>query len=201
MTAASLSIWGPSLRMASRHLRLIASETDSSPVVETAASAPLTFEGVFRDHAGFVARVGLRVLGRRADVDDLVQDVFVTVLDRLDGVRDPKAIRGWLAVITARMARRRLRSRRMRIWLGVDGDHDYTQLADPAASAEDRVLVEQLYRALDRLPVRHRLAWTLRHVEELPLDEVAEACRCSRATTKRWIAAADAALREEVDDG
>lgn len=201
MAAASLSIGEPSLRMASRHLRLIASETDSSPVAETAASAPLTFEGVFRDHARFVARVGLRVLGRRADVDDLVQDVFVTVLDRLDGIRDPKAIRGWLAVITVRMAQRRLRSRRMRIWLRLDGDHDYTQLADPAASAEDRVLVEQLYRALDRLPVRHRLAWTLRHVEELPLDEVAEACRCSRATTKRWIAAADAALREEVDDG
>jgi RNA polymerase sigma-70 factor (ECF subfamily) len=104
-------------------------------------------------------------------------------------------------VIAARMARRRLRGRRMRIWLGVGGDYDYTQLADHAATAEDRVLLAQLYRALDRLPVRHRLAWTLRHVEELELDAVAQACRCSLATVKRWIAAADAALGVEVDRG
>jgi len=185
--------------MASRHLRLIA--TDAAEVVDPSVDHALTFDAVFRAHATYVERVALRVLGRRGDVDDVVQDVFVTVLDRLPELRDPKAVRGWLAMITVRMARRSLRSRRMRIWLGIDGDHDYTQLADPAATAADRVLITQLYRALDRLPVGHRLAWTLRHVEQLELDEVARTCGCSRATTKRWIAAADALLREEVDHG
>jgi RNA polymerase sigma-70 factor (ECF subfamily) len=181
--------------MASRHLRLIAPER----VGDVPDSLPLTFEAVFRAHAGFVGRIALRVLGRPDEVDDLVQDVFVNVLDRLGDLREPGAVRGWLAVITARMARRRLRGRRMRIWLGVGGDYDYSQLADGAASPEDRVLLAQLYAALDRLPVRHRLAWTLRHVEELELDDVASACNCSRATAKRWIAAAGAALRTEVD--
>ncbi|TMQ09106.1 MAG: sigma-70 family RNA polymerase sigma factor [Deltaproteobacteria bacterium] len=166
---------------------------------EATAPVALTPDAAFRAHAGFVASVALRVLGRPSEVDDLVQDVFLRVLARLGDLREPAALRGWLAVITARLARRRLRTRSWRMWLGVDREYDYAQLADRGASPDDRALVGELYRALDRLPVRHRLAWTLRHVEGLELAQVARACDCSLATVKRWIAAADAALRMEVD--
>jgi len=176
---------------ASRHLRVIESST--------ALEAPITLDAAFRAHAGFVARIALRVLGRPSEVDDLVQDVFLGVLPRLADLRDPQSLRGWLAVITARLARKRLRSRRWKVWLGVGSDYDYTQLADSAASPEDRALLRELYRALDRLPVQQRLAWTLRHAESLELTAVAEACDCSLATVKRWIGAAEAALREEID--
>ncbi len=179
---------------ASRHLRVI-DATDATD----AAEAPITLDAAFRAHAGFVARIALRVLGRPSEVDDLVQDVFLGVLPRLADLRDPRAVRGWLAVITARLARKRLRSRRWKVWLGVGADYDYTQLADSAASPEDRALLRELYRALDRLPVQQRLAWTLRHAESLELTAVAEACDCSLATVKRRIGAAEAALREEID--
>jgi RNA polymerase sigma-70 factor (ECF subfamily) len=180
----------------SRTLRVIDGGAAARPA---AADRPLTLDAAFRAHAGFVASVALRVLGRPSEVDDLVQDVFLRVLPRLGDLRDPAALRGWLAVITARLARRRLRSRRWKIWLGVGADHDYTQLADSAASPQERALLGELYRALDRLPAHQRLAWTLRHAEGLELAAVAEACDCSLATVKRWIGAAEAALRREVD--
>lgn len=178
-----------------RYLRVIDGGATAAPV----PAGPLTLDAAFRAHAGFVASVALRVLGRPSEVEDLVQDVFLCVLPRLGDLREPGALRGWLAVITARLARRRLRSRRWKVWLGVGSDHDYTQLADTAASPQDRTLLGELYRALDRLPVQHRLAWTLRHAEELELAAVAQACDCSLATVKRWIGAAEAALRMEVD--
>jgi RNA polymerase sigma-70 factor (ECF subfamily) len=177
------------------HLRVI----EGGARAAAADDAPLRLDDVFRAHAGFVASVALRVLGRRSEVDDLVQDVFLCLHGRLHELRDPQALRGWLAIITARLARRRLRGRRWKGWLGLDGGHDYAELADPGASPEQRALVVELYRELDRLPSGPRLAWTLRHVEELPLTEVASACGCSLATVKRWIAAAHAALRGEVD--
>src|SRR5262245_1142485 len=98
--------------------------------VEPAPAIPLTLDGAFRAHAGFVARIALRVLGRPGEVEDLGQDVFLAALPRLGDLREPKALAGWLAVITARLARRRLRTRRWKIWLGVGADHDYAQLAD-----------------------------------------------------------------------
>lgn len=183
---------------APRYLRVI-DGGDARHASTPDASVPLTLDAVFRTHAGFVASIALRVLGRPAEVEDLVQDVFLSVLSRLGDLRDPAALRGWLAVSTARLARRRLRSRRWKVWLGVGSDHDYAQLADTAASPQDRALLGELYRALDRLPVPQRLAWTLRHAEGLELAAVAEACDCSLATVKRWITAAEAVLRLEVD--
>ena len=38
---------------------------------------PVEIDGLFRDHASYVAAIGLRLLGRRDEVDDLVQDVFL----------------------------------------------------------------------------------------------------------------------------
>jgi RNA polymerase sigma-70 factor, ECF subfamily len=178
---------------APRHLHVI--RGGDTPVAEVR----LTLDAAFRAHATFVAGVALRVLGRPSEVDDLVQDVFLRVLPRLGDLREPAALRGWLAVITARLARRRLRSRRWKAWLGVDASYDYDQLADHAASPEDRALLGELYRALDRLPVPQRVAWTLRHAEGLELAAVAAACDCSLATVKRRIGAAEAALRMEVD--
>jgi RNA polymerase sigma-70 factor (ECF subfamily) len=180
-----------------RHLRVI--DGGAARPAPAVAETPLTLDGAFRAHAGFVASVALRVLGRPSEVDDLVQDVFLCVMPRLGDLREPAALRGWLAVITARLARRRLRSRRWKVWLGVGADHDYTRLADGAASPQDRALLGELYRALDRLPVPQRLAWSLRHAEGLELAAIAEACECSLATVKRRIAAAEAALRIEVE--
>jgi RNA polymerase sigma-70 factor, ECF subfamily len=180
----------------SRYLRVIDGADAPAP-----AAMVLTIDEVFRSHAAYVAGVALRVLGRSNEVDDFVQEVFLRVYDRLDELREPAAIRGWLAVITVRLARRRLRSRRMQLWLGTADIHDYTQLADTSMSPEDRAFIAELYRALDRVPVRERLAWTLRHLEGLDLGVVAQTCGCSLATVKRRIAAAECRLRAEVDHG
>src|SRR5262249_16814896 len=52
-------------------------------------------------YAGYYRMVHAIVLGRvpRRDVDDLVQDVFVTAFTRLAGLRDPRSFGGWLAAI------------------------------------------------------------------------------------------------------
>src|SRR5580765_4076516 len=49
-------------------------------------------------HGVVLARVA------RTDVDDVVQDVFMTALDRLGDLRDPAAFGGWLAAIARHRA-------------------------------------------------------------------------------------------------
>jgi RNA polymerase sigma-70 factor (ECF subfamily) len=56
----------------------------------------------------------------------------------------------------------------------------------------------EVYRILDRMPVRVRLAWSLRHVDGERLEDVAERCACSLATAKRWIATAQEQLAKEI---
>lgn len=151
-------------------------------------------DGIFRRYSAYVAAVALRLLGRDDEVDDVVQEVFLAALRGLSRLREEGAVKGWLATVTLRVARRRLRMRRLRGFFGLDASTGYEQIAAPGASADERALLSRVYTVLDGIPVRERLAWTLRHVEGEALEAVARACECSLATAKRRIAAAQARL-------
>jgi RNA polymerase sigma-70 factor (ECF subfamily) len=179
-------------------LRLV--DDRSPPPVDDGSRPPVDdLEAVFRSYSGYVAAIALRLLGRDAEVDDVVQEVFVVALKGLRHMREPAAIKGWLATVAVRMARRRLRRRRLRSFLGLEADPDYAQVV-VAASQDHALVIRRAYQVLDRLPVNDKIAWMLRHVEGEQLDEVARLCGCSLATAKRRIAAAQAALDEELGE-
>lgn len=175
----------------------VAGRSDDTPDLEPA----LELDELFRRYAPYVAKIGYRLLGRDDDVDDLVQDVFLAAHRGLESLRKPEAVKGWLATIAVRRARKKLRRRKMLAVVGLGGHAEYEDVADRAASPEERTLVSQVYRVLDRIPVDHRLAWTLRYVQGESLERVAELSGCSLATAKRRIKAAREAITEEVPHG
>jgi RNA polymerase sigma-70 factor (ECF subfamily) len=180
----------PKKRQLSGRLSLV---PEASPeTAEVGSAAPLTFAWVYALHAGYVAGLAGRILGRNDDVPDVVQEVFLIVHRRLSDVRDAGALRTWLGRITVREASRRLRWRRLRDLLRPA--HAEVDLIADETAAELRPLVALLYVALDRLTARDRTAWVLRNLLDEPLDQVAELCGCSLATAKRRIAVADAFL-------
>jgi RNA polymerase sigma-70 factor (ECF subfamily) len=148
---------------------------------------------LFLDYSPHVARLAYRLVGREGDVDDLVQDVFVAAWESMPLLDEPRAIRAWLSRVTVRLAGRRLRRRRLAQFFGFD-DEEPLELATSALSPESHAVMVQLYRRLDELPVAERLAWTLRHVEDESLEDVAALCGCSLATAKRRIARAQKIL-------
>jgi RNA polymerase sigma-70 factor, ECF subfamily len=156
---------------------------------------------LFKRFAPYVARIGLRLLGREADVDDLIQEVFFAAFRQRDQLRDPQAAKNWLATIAVRTARRQLRRRRLRQFVGLDHGGPALELPDPQISPEKRALLARVYEILDSMGVERRLAWTLRYVEGEKLEIVAERCGCSLATVKRRIASAQALLLAEMEDG
>jgi RNA polymerase sigma-70 factor (ECF subfamily) len=169
-------------------------------LVPPSEPAPLDdLEDVFRRHSGYVASVALRLLGRDAEVDDIVQEVFIAAMRGLGKLRSPAAIKGWLATVAVRVARRKLRRRRLRSFLGLETAPDYANVV-VAASQEKALLITRAYRVLDGLPVDQKIAWMLRHVEGETLEDVARICGCSLATVKRRIAAAQATLDVELQE-
>jgi RNA polymerase sigma-70 factor (ECF subfamily) len=186
------------------HLRICPPPSSEPAVADHALpvdTRPLTIERLFVEHAGFVATVVLRVLGRDHEVDDVVQEVFLDAMSGLRSIQNPAAVRGWLKTIAVRKASRHLRKRRLRAFLGLERDCCYEHLADPSCGPEERALLSRVYRQLDTLPVGDRVAWTLRHVDGEPLDSVAALCGCSLATVKRRISAAQAVLERRLRHG
>jgi RNA polymerase sigma-70 factor (ECF subfamily) len=166
----------------------------------SASGAPCHDAQLFERYARYVAFIGRRVLGGQSDADDLVQQVFLAAFKRREQLRDPAAAKGWLATIAVRTAHRQRRRQRLRKFVGLD-DRAVLELRAQTASPESCALLARVDEILARLPFERRLAWTLRYVEGQKLEFVAERCGCSLTTAKCWIAATQAHLRAEMNDG
>lgn len=169
-------------------------ETRAKPMLSEAPA--LSTSAAFRRYAPYVAKIGMRILGRRDEIDDFVQDVFVQVHRHLGTLREPQALKGWIGKLAVHEATRRLKRQRLRAWLGLGSAYDYADAADASASPEQRALLSRVFAALDALGAPERVAWALRYLEGETMERVAELGGCSLSTAKRRVGSAERALEK-----
>lgn len=152
-------------------------------------------ELLFTQNVDAVFNVAYRVLWRRADAEDVVQQTFLKVLLRLDQLQDSARVRPWLLQIAYREAISVLRSRR-------DLPTDPTKLPEteePGAGPADLVVLSDVARtvqgALDAMDPDERLAVVLRDVEQLPMRDVAEVLGIGLSAAKMRVHRGRASLR------
>jgi RNA polymerase sigma-70 factor (ECF subfamily) len=172
------------------------SEDDSALVEGLRRGDAAARRELFDRFAPHVERVLARVLGRDPELSDALHDTFVQAFGSVASLRDAAALKAWLSMVAVYTARGLIRRRKVRRWLRFWAPEDLPETASTAASAEDAWAVSRVYALLDRLPADHRIAFTLRYVEGMSLQEVAEACSCSLATVKRRLVRAQAAFHE-----
>lgn len=133
-------------------------------------------EQVVRDHAPTVAKQLRRIFGPTADIDDVFQAVFVEIIRSLDGFEGKSKLKTWIHRITLNVAyqemRMQYREREARSLADIDliavgGDHEGRYDHD-----ESR---RMLYRGLQQLDPKKRLAVVLHDIEGYTLKEVGEA--------------------------
>lgn len=180
--------------MSPQHLRLLRAPDVSGPV-----EAVMAVELAYRRYAPFAANLILRITGSRESVDDLVQDVFLVVTGKLATLRQPESVKAWVAATAVNVARGALRKKKLMSRFGFTPVEDYEDIAGDDASPYDRLLIARVYRALDKLAVDERMAWSLRYLEGVKLEQVAQLCGCSLSTAKRRVEAARKRLREVVE--
>ncbi|HEX6764935.1 MAG TPA: RNA polymerase sigma factor [Polyangiaceae bacterium] len=172
----------------------------TSDAAGTESVATDNVDSFIRTYSPYVARLAYRLLGRDEEVDDIVQDVFVAFLRFRQDIREPAAVRSWLATTTVRTVHKRLRTRmrRLRALLRLEGDHSQSEATAQGASPEDHTALARIHRALDGVPAKVRIAWVLRYLEQETNEDVARLCRCSLATAKRRIAQANLVVQRAV---
>jgi len=183
-------------------LRCVPLPTDDAGLVLAArAGDRRAEEQIYRRHVRYLGGLLNRLLGNCVEAEDALQETFVIALDRFSELRDPAALRGWLAQIAVSQARRRFRRAKLLRALGFHptGDDAVLDLvAAPHAPAAAHAEVATLVQLVSRLGADERIAWLLRHVSGESLEDVAAHCDCSLATAKRRIAVANAFIRAEL---
>lgn len=161
-------------------------------------------EALYRRHVRRVTNTVSRVLGRTAEAEDAVQDTFLQVFHKLGTLRDASLFERWLMRIAMNKVRGKLRKRKLLRTLGLDHTVDDATLERFAARetpADVRAELRGIDRALQDVSSGQRMAWTLHVVEGWSLPEVADACGCSLATSKRWIRKAKDRIELHLEDG
>ncbi|MGP4018404.1 RNA polymerase sigma factor [Saccharopolyspora sp. 5N708] len=155
--------------------------TDAVLATSIAAGDVDAFELLVRRYSDGVFGMALRMLGDRAEAEDVVQEVFVTVWRRAGGIAAPTALRPWLFQVARRRCLIVLRRRRTHRTdpVGVVPEHRgavgaAVLTADPQRVVEADAGVLALRRALAGLPTRQRDVWLLAEIDGLSYLEIGE---------------------------
>jgi RNA polymerase sigma-70 factor (ECF subfamily) len=176
--------------------RLPLPESDEALVAALRENRPDAAATLFDRYAVHVRRVLARVLGPDSDQLDLVQDVFVTALESISKLDEPRALRAWLTQIAIFSARTRIRRRTRWRFLRFMPSEELPELALDAVDYDGTEALRAVYRTLAKLSADERIAFALRFIDGMELTDVAAACQVSLATVKRRLARAQAAFRE-----
>lgn len=153
---------------------------------------------IHRYHARLVFYLR-RLLGSVADAEDVVQDVWLTVVRKLHTLDEPAAFRAWLYRIARHRALSALRRRRREIPWDDAGDLGEAVIAttddDDGFAPEEAAAV---YAALDQLSPLHRDVLSLRFLGGLGYEEIAGVMDCGIGTVRSRLHYAKAALRAAV---
>lgn len=136
-----------------------------------------------------VQRLLTRTLGPGPDVEDLMQEAFFRVFQRLHKVDPPDALPGYVTTVTILVAREALRKRRRSRWLSFFGGDDLAELGSGGDDVPEDV--RTFYGAMNKIPAHSQLCISLRYIEGMGLEEMAVAMELSLASVKRHLKRAE----------
>jgi RNA polymerase sigma-70 factor (ECF subfamily) len=139
-----------------------------------------------------VYKIADRAMGSPHEAEDLTQDVFLSVFNKISGLRDPSALRSFVVSVTIRTLKWKLRRKRLRQWVHLTETGELPDV--PVRGVDTEETLRRFYGLLDKLRVDDRLVFVLRRVDGMQLEEVASATGHSVATVKRRLIKADAEL-------
>jgi RNA polymerase sigma-70 factor (ECF subfamily) len=163
------------------------------------AGEPSAQREVWDRYAPMVHGVLRRALGAEHDFDDLLQDVFLRVFDRVVGLRELGALRSFIYSVTIRVVRweiRRAQSRRRQAAALLHHDGSGVVTVDH----ETRDLLARVEAVLAGMPQKERAVFVLVHVEGQALAEIAEGLGISLSTAKRWLKRGVHRIEARIDE-
>jgi len=152
-----------------------------------------TFKTLVKRHKDKIRNIIYLMLGTNDSVDDIAQDVLITVYKNLKSFRFESQFSTWIYRITVNKCKdhlRRVKIRSIFIPISNDGEHpSYTP------SAENKDVSEIVQKAISQLPEKLRVPLLLKDIEGLSYQEIAEAVNCEIGTVKSRIFRAREGLR------
>ncbi len=182
-------------------------ETLTVPGISATGWTAAEFDDIVRQHQARIYRVLWCELRDDEAAATLTQDCFLKAYRGRSEFRGEASVSTWLVRIAVNLARDYQRNRRQSFWrrlrgsnareaeLATDGAEDTTPRADRALLAREQL--QRTMAAVKSLSPQQQTAFHLRFLEELSIEEVAEAMGIGVGTVKSHLSRAVNALRQQ----
>jgi RNA polymerase sigma-70 factor (ECF subfamily) len=159
-------------------------------------------------HYQFAFRLACRITGDSDDAEEVAQEAFLRAYTQLSTFRQDSSFSTWVNRIAMNQALNLVERRKRDLLKGSAQIADSpssdgaVQLADGKAGPErlllDREFTSLREAAMATLTPMERTAFTLRHIEEMPIAEIAEALRVPANSAKQAVFRAVGKLRRTL---
>ena len=170
----------------------MAERSDDELVRRTRGGDPEAFAELVSRHRRSAYSAARRLVADPEAAEDVAQETFVRAYSKLSTYRPGGSFVAWLLTIATRLGIDHLRRNRHReAQLPQEADGAERPLPDEGPGPEQVVLgratTELVERAIARLPSAQRAAVTLRHVHDMPYEEIAAAMEGPEGTAKSHV--------------
>lgn len=175
----------------------IATEEDFSLVKKSAGGDDTAFRILVMRHREKVRNLIYLTLNNPESVDDIAQDVFITVFRNLNKFRYESQFSTWLYRITINKCKDHLRRQKIR---SIFSPIKETEEEDVSVTPNEDIDISGIVqKAISKLPEKLRTPLILKEIEGLSYQEISESVGCEIGTVKSRIFRAREGLKKYLE--
>jgi RNA polymerase sigma-70 factor (ECF subfamily) len=163
---------------------------------------PAAFDALVRVYGSMVYNTALGFLHRVEDAEDATQDVLLHVYQRIESFDGRSSLKTWLYRITVNrcldMEKQRKRKAGWWNWI-VEPPMEPVDFQHPGLQAEQKHDAQLLMAAVQRLPERQRIAFTLAKLEGLSQADIALILEIQVGAVESLLSRANQHLRKTLN--
>ena len=166
------------------------------------------FKEIVESSQGLVYNTALGIVQNPEDAEDVTQEVFVQLYESIKSFKGESKLSTWLYRITVSKAMDHLRKKKrkkrfayVQSLFGAKDElvHDPPDFVHPGVSLDNKEKAKELFKAIDQLPAKQKIAFTLNRIEGLSYQEISEIMKLTVASVESLLHRARKNLRKNLE--
>lgn len=156
------------------------------------------FRALIKKHERLVAHMVGRLVKTEEDREELCQDVFMKVYEKIGDFSFQSQLSTWIATIAYRHAINHLRKKKIVVAELMEHDNLVFVSDEKADDLAEQDVEEYLVKLIDSLPVQYKVVITLFHLEHKNYAEIGEITGMPEGTVKNYLFRARQLLKDKA---
>src|SRR5689334_3796455 len=166
------------------------------------------FKEIVESSQGLVYNTALGIVQNPEDAEDVTQEVFVQLYESIKTFKGESKLSTWLYRITVSKAMDHLRKKKrkkrfayVQSLFGANDElvHDPPDFVHPGVNLDNKEKAKELFKAIDQLPSKQKIAFTLNRIEGLSYQEISEIMKLTVASVESLLHRARKNLRKNLE--